>query len=73
MADNRHILTIEANREEYSTKAIRETMTVGELMDYLSQFDEDTAVMISNDNGYTYGRISWGSFTSIEPDEEEEE
>ena len=31
-------------------------------MDYLSQFDEDTPVILNNDNGYTYGSIDYNSF-----------
>lgn len=31
-------------REGYGTDQIRRTMTVGELIDFLSQYDEDTPV-----------------------------
>lgn len=33
------------------------TMTVGDLIDYLSEFDEDRRVFLRNDNGYTYGIV----------------
>lgn len=33
-------------------------MTVGEMIDVLSQYDEDTPVYLSFDNGYTYGGIT---------------
>lgn len=49
-------------REGYGTDQIRETMTVGELIDFLSQYDEDTPVYLSFDNGYTYGGITEGRF-----------
>ena len=37
-------------------------MTVGELIRYLEDFDEDTPVYLKHDNGYTYGGIRWNSF-----------
>lgn len=49
-------------REGYGTDQIRRTMTVGELIDFLSQYDEDTPVYLSFDNGYTYGGITKGRF-----------
>ena len=30
-------------------------MTVRELIDFLEQLDEDAKVVLSHDNGYTYG------------------
>lgn len=47
-----NIITIEGRREGYAPDQIRHTMTVGELIDYLSQFDEDCPVMLDNDNGW---------------------
>jgi hypothetical protein len=44
-------------------------MTVGELIEYLEQFDEDTKVYLSNDNGYTYGSITESSFEESEGEE----
>lgn len=66
-------LTIEAHRTGYSTDQIYSTMTVGELIGYLSDYDDDTKIYISNDNGYTYGGISWSDINEIEEDPEEEE
>lgn len=65
------VLTIDGRREGYAPSQIRSTMTVGELIDYLSQFDEEMPVMINNDNGYTYGSIDYDSFR--EEDEEDED
>lgn len=48
---------IEASREGYSTDQIRNTMTVQELIDILSEYDADAKVYLSHDNGYTYGGI----------------
>lgn len=33
-------------------------MTAGELIEYLEQYDEDVKVILSNDNGYTFGGIT---------------
>ena len=50
-------ITLETKREGYAPDQCGNTMTVGELIQYLSQFDEDAKVFYSNDNGYTYGSI----------------
>ena len=63
-------LYIEGRREGYAPEQCRDTMTVEELIAYLEQFDGDTKVYLSNDNGYTYGSITDTSF-SDEDDEEE--
>lgn len=66
-------LFVIAEREGYSPEQIRETMTVGELTNYLMEnFDEDMPIYLSHDGGYTYGGITECSF-SEEPIEEEEE
>ena len=54
---SKQVIIIEAKREGYSIEQAeneREAITVGELMQLLEDFDEDTKVYISNDNGYTY-------------------
>lgn len=61
------MLFLEGKRNGYSPEQCGRTMTVGELMALLQDFDEDTKVYIRNDNGYTYGSITERSF------EEEEE
>lgn len=52
------VLLIEGRRDAYSLNQIRETMTVGELIAFLSEYDEDTLVYLQNDNHYTYGGIT---------------
>lgn len=49
-------LMINAVREAYGADEVR-TMTVGELIEFLQDFDEDTEIILSHDNGYTYGGI----------------
>ena len=63
-------LMIEGRREGYGPDQLNRTMTVGELIDYLSQFDEDTPVILNNDNGYTYGSITDSSFDEAKFDED---
>ena len=63
-------LFIEGRRNGYSTDQCGRTMTVGELIAYLEQFDEDTEVYLNNDNGYTYGNITESSFEESEEEEE---
>lgn len=55
-------LFINTNRDGYAPYQCGSTMTVGELIEYLEQFDEDTEVMFKNDNGYTYGSINENDF-----------
>jgi hypothetical protein len=56
------VLYIESRREGYSPAQCGQTLTVGELVEYLEQFDHETEVYISNDSGYTFGSIRWDSF-----------
>ena len=45
-------------RNGYSTNQCGRTLTVGELIDLLGEFDEDAPVYFKNDEGYTYGNIT---------------
>lgn len=49
-------------REGYGIDQIHRTMTVGELIAFLENYDEDTPVYLSFDNGYTYGGITEDRF-----------
>ena len=51
-------LIYSTSREGYDVDQINRTMTVGELIDFLAQYDEDTPIYLSFDNGYTYGGIT---------------
>lgn len=66
-------IAIEAHRTGYSPDQIPCTMTVGQLIGYLSDYEDDTPVYISNDRGYTYGGIGWEDIREIEDDDEEDE
>ena len=49
---------IENSRTGYTPRQCGRTFTVGELIEFLEQFDEELPIYLSNDNGYTYGSIS---------------
>lgn len=51
-------LWIYGKREGYSVKQCGKTLTVGELIEFLQDFDEDTPIYFNNDNGYTYGSLT---------------
>ena len=50
-------LVLNAEREAYAIDQIRHTMTTGELIRLLEEYDEDTPIYLSHDNGYTYGAV----------------
>ena len=66
-------LIMEAERTGYAVDQIRQTMTVGELIAFLSDYDEDTPIYTSQDNGYTYGGIGYDNFREEDSGENEEE
>ncbi len=63
---------IESERTGYSPNQIYHTMTVGELIAALEEYDPETPIYTSNDNGYTYGGIHYDSFRDFNDEEEEE-
>lgn len=64
------VLTMNTRRNGYSVDQCGRTLTVGELIAYLEQWDEDTKVFYSNDNGYTYGSINFNDIDEKEIDDE---
>lgn len=51
-------------------RAMIDSITVGELIEFLKSFDEDTKVVFSNDGGYTYGEIFEKDFEEVDLTEE---
>ena len=49
---------IRANNEGYTHAQVRDTMTVGELISQLEQYDENSRVYLSFDDGYTFGGLN---------------
>lgn len=58
----RSYIKIDTSRDAYSAKELlNRTMTVGELIEELQNWDEDTPILLSFDNDYTYGRLTANS------------
>lgn len=51
-------LIVETEREGYGLDQIKKTMSVGELKNFLDDYDDETPIYLSFDNGYTFGGIS---------------
>lgn len=66
------MVILKARREGYAPKQC-ETMTIGELIDYLENFDKSEPIYLSHDNGYTYGGIKKNRFYQKEEERDEEE
>lgn len=64
------MLFFNVNRNGYAPDQCERTMTVGELICLLEQFDEDAKIYTRHDNGYTYGSIR--VFDIIDSEEEGE-
>lgn len=57
------VLFIDTIRKWYAPDQFRQTMTVGELIDLLSEFDKVCPVYLRGDNGYTFGSITMDSIS----------
>lgn len=69
----KQVLYINASRDGYAIGQIKRTMTVGELVEYFGQFDEESPVYLKHDGGYTYGGITFNSFEDDEVEDEAED
>ena len=65
-------IVINANREGYGLDQISRTLTVGELISILEQFEEETPVYIGNDRKY-YGWYTYGGIREWDIEGMEEE
>ena len=67
----RKAIVFEASRDGYGIDQIADrAMTVGELIEFLQDFNEDTLFVLSHDSGYTYGSIN--TFQAWECEETED-
>ena len=66
-------LLYNTSRDAYDLEDIRRTMTVGELIAHLQDYDPDTPVYLGFDNGYTYGGLDERGFEELWDDESDEE
>lgn len=68
------VLIMNTTRSGYAPSQCHSTMTVGELIEFLSQYDPDTKIYTGHDSRYTYGEIRELQFEEYyEEDEVEEE
>ena len=73
-SEDEFFVIIDAQRNAYSAdKAADSSMTVRELISELNQFDDNAKVILSHDNGYTYGSISAHDITEEAADLDESE
>lgn len=67
------VLIISQERSGYSPKQAGSTLTAGELVELLEEYDEDTPVYIGNDRTdygwYTYGRLSFSEIEEFNEDD----
>lgn len=64
-------IIINTMREGYGLDQIKRTMTAGELKALLDDYDDETPIYLSFDNGYTYGGITEERVELTEGDDEE--
>jgi hypothetical protein len=56
----KRVLIIDTNREAYGAEDLTDrTLTVGDLIAMLEEFDEDLPVVTVHDNRYTFGAIKF--------------
>ena len=65
-------IIINAKRDGYGTEQVGRTMTVGELIGELEQYDPDTPIYIGNDP-QSYGWYTYGSIRESDVCEEEDD
>lgn len=64
-------LYINGKRNGYGPDQCGKTLTVGEMIEVLSHFDDDRPVYLRNDNGYTYGNITdWDIYPAEDLEED---
>lgn len=51
------VITFEVEREGYTRGQVGAPITVGELREFLEQYEDDTLIFLSHDRGYTYGTL----------------
>jgi len=69
----RKAVFINANNNGYEPSQCGSTLTVGELIELLSYFDQNQPVYLKFDNGYTYGSIGEYDFNTAEDLGDEED
>ena len=76
MTIEKKMLLFTGNRDGYSPEQCHHTMTIREMIEYLEDIadchGDDIELFLSNDNGYTYGSISFDDINSGEVEEDDE-
>lgn len=63
-------IVFDADRTGYSIDQVDEPVTVGDLIQFLEDFNEDDIIILSHDRGYTFGTLNLRSgVTEYEKDE----
>lgn len=65
------MLYINNKQNGYSPDQCGKTMTVGELISLLAEFDEDDLVYLKNNDGFTYASLDEDDFEEADYTEEE--
>ena len=65
-------ILLQTNRTGYTPSQCGRTLTVGELIRILEDYDEETPIYFSNDDGYTYGNLDYDTVQEYESDEDDE-
>lgn len=72
--NDRYVITMDVSRDGYSPRQVLgRTCTVGDLMDALSEFDEDEKIVTRHDRGYTYGAIGRRDLREVDTQEDVDE
>ena len=50
-------IIIKSHRDGYNIKQVEKTMSVGELIAYLQNFNEEDKLYVSHDGGYMYSGV----------------
>ena len=66
-------LIMNTTRSGYNPSQCYSTMTVGELIEFLQQYDPDTKIYTGHDRKYTFGEIRESQFEEYYEDEEDED
>lgn len=64
-------LIMNTTRSGYSPSQCYSTMTVGELIEFLSQYDPDTKIYTGHDRKYTFGEIRESQFEEYYEEDED--
>lgn len=57
MENTKNAIIFDVRREGYGIDQIKKPLTVAELKNILDDFDDDTLVIVSHDNDYTFGTL----------------